>query len=62
MSHDELRGWVRILRDATLVGLGAFMLIHETLTDEPNPIIIGAALAMFGLPAALRLDSRRDVD
>jgi hypothetical protein len=53
------RGW-KIIRDMMLVGLGVFMLAHETITQaSPDPIIIGAALALLGLPSTLRLDARR---
>ena len=46
-----------VLRDVAIIGLGTFMLIHETLDMTPNIGIIGAALALLGIPAALRLDA-----
>lgn len=57
------RGW-KVLRDMLLVGLGIFMLAHETLvSSSPDPIIIGAGLALLGLPSTLRIDAkRRDKD
>jgi hypothetical protein len=54
---DAVRAYIRILRDAALVFVGAFILIHETLTNqEPNPVLIGAGLVLLGLPPALRAD------
>lgn len=53
------RAW-KIVRDGALVLCGLFMLAHETITStSPDPIIIGAALALLGLPSTLRLDARR---
>jgi hypothetical protein len=47
----------KIVRDIILVTLSSFMLLHETVFDpEPNPLIVGAALALLGLPAALRMN------
>lgn len=43
-----------------IVAVGAFMLIHETITkDVPNPYIIAGGLTMLGLPPALRFDEWR---
>lgn len=52
------KAW-KMLRDTLLVGLGMFMLLHETLSSSPSPIIIGAAFGLFGLPVPLRIDERR---
>lgn len=58
-NPDEYRTWIGITRDVVVVGLGTFMLIFETaFARSPNPYIIGAALTTFGLPSAIRLDSR----
>lgn len=60
MEQEELRAWVRILRDLTLVVVGAFMLVFETvLAPLPNPYLIGAGLAALGLPPVIRLDELR---
>lgn len=32
------------------------MLVHETLSGSPQPLIVGAGLVLLGLPPALRLD------
>jgi hypothetical protein len=53
---DDLTPWIRIVRDAALVVIGVFMLLHETIaTKNPNPLVIGAALVTLGLPQVLRL-------
>jgi len=53
------RVW-KLMRDTALIILGAFMLIHETLSaSAPDPIIVGAALGLFGLPLPLRIDAKR---
>lgn len=43
-------------RDIVLAAAGLFMLVHETLSNTPEPVIIGAGLILLGLPPALRLD------
>jgi ABC-type Fe3+-siderophore transport system permease subunit len=53
------RAW-KLIRDAAIVCLAIFMLAHETLAQvEPDAIIVGAALALLGLPGTLRWDARR---
>lgn len=53
------RAWQRIVRDLLLVGVGAFMLIYETVAVRaPNPYVIAGGLAALGLPPAIRLDLR----
>lgn len=60
MSLDHAEDWLGIIRDCLIVALATFMLIFETVfTPDPNVEIIGAALALFGLPPVLRLDLRR---
>lgn len=53
---ENLHAWARVIRDFALVGIGVFMLFHETITnDSPSPLVVGAALVALGLPQALRL-------
>jgi hypothetical protein len=54
-------GW-RILRDAILVAIGCFMLIHETLiAPEPRQLIVAAGFGLLGVPVVLaRLERRRE--
>lgn len=55
MNPETVRAWQRIARDTVIVIAGVFMLIYETVAaDNPNAAIIGAALACFALPPALR--------
>lgn len=63
-SDPEIaRQWVRVVRDLLIVGVGAFMLIHETVvTGDPNPYLLAGGLTALGLPPALRLDERRRKD
>lgn len=43
-----------------MIGLGVFIMIHETLTlDDPSPYLITAAVGFLGLGPALRLDERK---
>lgn len=52
--------WQRIGRDITITVVAAFMLIFETVfRTEPNAYVLGAGLAMLGVPPALRLDQAR---
>ena len=57
MTGEESKpknGRWRLLRDIVFVGLGTWMLIHETLSDNPQPLILGAALVLLQLPPVLR--------
>lgn len=48
------------MRDFTIVGIGAFLLIHEEVSrGVPNPYLIAAGLLALGLPPALRVDEWR---
>lgn len=59
-SPDDYRAWIGVVRDALIVGVGAFMLVFETVfAHAPNPYLIGAGLTALGLPAAIRLDLGR---
>ena len=49
----------KILRDVILVALGCFLLLHETLSDEPRELIVGAAFGLLGIPPLARLEERR---
>lgn len=63
MDPKIVQAWQRILRDLVIVFVGAFILVHETLTkDVPNPYLIGAGLAALGIVPALRLDEKRSKD
>lgn len=46
----------KLIRDILLTAVGVFMLIWQTLSSSPQPIILGAALVLLGLPATLRLE------
>jgi len=60
MDTELWDAWIRILRDTLIVALGAFMLIFETVfAANPSAELIGAGLALFGLPPVLRLDLRQ---
>lgn len=52
-----IRAWQKVFRDILITLLGAFMLISQAvLVDQPNALIVGAALVLLGLPATFRLD------
>ncbi len=59
MDPDVLAAWTSILRDFVIVVLAAFLLIYEAVFTIPNAYIVGAGLALLGVPPALRLDGRR---
>jgi hypothetical protein len=51
-------GW-RIIRDVIIVTVGSVLLLHEALISmEPNALVIGAGLALLGVPPILRFDER----
>lgn len=57
MTPQEWKEWINILRDLTLVTVGTFMLVYETIFVRPpslNVLSIGAAL--LGIPMVVRLD------
>jgi len=41
-------------RDLALFVSGLLLLAHETFEPSPDPTLVAAALALMGLPAALR--------
>lgn len=49
----------KLARDVLVCTLGIFMLVHETITDRPSELIVGAALLILGIPVVLRLDEAR---
>lgn len=59
MTPEAVREWFRIAVDFVVASIGAFMLIHETVAPrgEPNLTLIGAGIALLGVPPSLRLDS-----
>lgn len=65
MTPDVARAWQRVLRDFALIAIGSFLLIFGTIwVREPTRLglILGAGMAMFGLPPFLRLDAKRRTD
>jgi hypothetical protein len=48
----------KLIRDAIIVGLAVFMLIHETVIAEPRESVLAAALLLLGVPVVIRLDER----
>ena len=53
-DHERVRERWRLFRDVALSTVAGWMLIHETLSHNPQPIILGVALVLLGLPPALR--------
>lgn len=59
MEAEQVDVWIGILRDALIVALATFMLVYETaFQSQPNVEVMAVALALFGVPGALRLDLR----
>ncbi len=49
--------WMRIFVSLLAAGVGAFMLVWQTVfVMTPNAMIIGAGLLALGVPPALRID------
>lgn len=44
-----------LIRDIGIWVLGFFILVHETLAQEPREILVGAALVLLGVPVYLHL-------
>ena len=57
MTDVARRRW-KFVRDVAIASVAIFMLIHETLDEVPNEIVLAAALLLLGIPAALRIDER----
>jgi hypothetical protein len=51
----ETPEWRRALRDLAAIALGVFIVIHETLREEPREILLYVAAFFIVGPAALRL-------
>jgi len=48
--------WAKLVRDCACFVVGLWLLIHEELNvGMGKPLLISAALALCGVPAALRL-------
>lgn len=59
MDPERLKTWQPIIRDFLVVGVAVFMLVFGTTRiSEPGvlTIVIGGALTLLGVPAALRAD------
>jgi hypothetical protein len=61
MSDVAVKTVLNFIRDVAMIIVAAFILVHETVenTNNPDPILIGAALTLLGVPAALRADAQR---
>lgn len=61
MTPEVVREWVKIGVSIVSASVGVFMLVHETIAahGEPNLSLIGAGLALLGIPPALHFDGRR---
>jgi hypothetical protein len=55
--NGRLRLW-KLVRDAIIVGLAVFMLVHETVIEKPRELVLAAALLLLGVPVVIRLDER----
>lgn len=59
MDRSTTDRWISRSRDILIVVVATFMLVFETVfARSPNAEIIGAGLALLGLPPFLRLDLR----
>jgi membrane protein insertase Oxa1/YidC/SpoIIIJ len=60
MTPEVFRAWHRVFRDFALVAVATFIMIWQTVAaSDPNAILVGAAIAIYGLPPFLRLDEHR---
>lgn len=50
---------VKVARDVVVIALGSILLLHEMVFAPADPLLVGAALLLLGVPAALRLDDKR---
>jgi hypothetical protein len=55
VDDRNLRTW-KLIRDVIIVAVAIFVVVHETLDENPSQLLLAAALVMLGLPAALRID------
>jgi hypothetical protein len=49
-----------IVRDGVLLGLGAFLLVWQMVTNNVNPWLVGAALGILGIPTGIGLKRLSD--
>lgn len=58
MNPVTARQWVSVFRDTAIIFVAGFMAIYETVfVSEPSVYILALAGTLFGVPAALNLDS-----
>lgn len=44
--------WFVILRDVALLAVGVFGLLHQELTGQANPLLLGVYTTLLGIPGA----------
>lgn len=48
-------GWFVLLRDLVTLGLGVFIIVHQTLNNYQNYPLLGVATILLGVPGAANL-------
>ena len=49
-TPSAVREWIGIFKDVTLILVGVFIIVHETVgTDIPSPVLLVVAAACLGL-------------
>lgn len=48
-------GWYVLLRDLVALGLGAFIVVHQTINNYSNYPLLGVATVLLGFPGAANL-------
>jgi hypothetical protein len=50
-SPDDTKAWIDVLKNVMLIGVGIFIIIHETLgADFPSLLLLIVAAGALGLP------------
>ncbi len=52
---DRGPGWFTLLRDLVTLGLGAFIIVHQTLNNFQNYPLLGVATILLGIPGAANI-------
>jgi hypothetical protein len=48
-------GWFVLFRDLVTLGLGVFIIVHQTLNNYSNYPLLGVATILLGVPGAANL-------
>lgn len=59
MGPEEVEKWIAVLRDLAITVIASMLFVAQVFWIEPNAILVGGGISLYGLPVALRADAWR---